>query len=80
MQLPVSNGDDVKFCGVCLDEITRPFPLYTINGQVYHDIKEGYRAAGGKVEDLPMLPESVGGETDFLIRIKYFRYYPQIVF
>ena len=80
VKLPLKTGEEVTFSGVCLDEITRPFPLYPINGQVLLDIQKGYKAAGGKISELPSLPDAVGGEMDFMVGIKYFRYYPEKVF
>ena len=36
--------------------------------------------SGGNIEDLPKLPEAVGGKIDFIIGIKYLHYYPQKIF
>ena len=80
VKLPLFNGDDAQFTGVCLDDITGTFPEYPIKGKVEDDIMEAYSKINGNPDDLPKLPEHVGGETDFLIGIKYLRYHPEKVF
>ena len=66
--------------GVCLDNITSKFPLYALQGKVLNDITKAYKDAGGDGRTLPKIPKSVGGEIDFMIGIKYFRYYLKIKF
>ena len=41
---------------------------------------KSYRAAGGNVDDLPSLPEFVGGDVDIMIGTKYSRYQPEQIF
>ena len=65
--------------GVCLDNITSKFLLYALQGKV-NDITKVYKDAGGDGRTLPKIPKSVGGEIDFMIGIKYFRYYLKIKF
>ena len=51
-----------------------------MKGIVEDDIRDAYIQSGGDDSNLPQLPSYVGGETDFLIGIKYLRYHPEIVF
>ena len=66
--------------GICLDNITSKFPLYPLQGKVLNDITKAYQDAGGDARTLPKIPKSVGGEIDFIIGIKYLRYYPKMIF
>ena len=45
-----------------------------------NDITKAYKDAGGDPRTLPKQPKSVGGEVDFMIGIKYLRYYPKMIF
>ena len=80
VKLPLFNGNEATLSGVCLDQITVKFPNYPIRGRVEDDIIKGYKVNGGDPRELPKLPKSVGGHTDFMIGIKYLRYYPEKVF
>ena len=51
-----------------------------MKGIVEEDIAAGYKRQGNSSRDLPQLPQSVGGDTDFMLGIKYLRYYPEKVF
>ena len=77
VKLPLFNGNDAVFSGVCLDQITVQFPKYPLQGRVEKDIRNGYKQIGGDVKNLPKLPKYVGGNIDFMIGIKYLRYYPE---
>ena len=76
VRLPMFNGDEVQMSGVCLNQITSAFPEYSIKGKVEDDIHKAFVSEGGKPDCLPKLQETVGGEVDFMIRIKYLRYHP----
>ena len=80
VMLPLHDGSDAVFAGVCLDKVTTIFPMYPLQGQVQHDIEQAYKANGGNTDDLPALPEAVGGDVDFLIGIRYLRYHPEPIF
>ena len=56
------------------------FPQYPIHGAVNEDIRTAYKIADGAVQNLPTLPKSVGGNVDFMIGVKYLRYYPEFIF
>ena len=51
-----------------------------MEGIVEENIAAGYKRQGNNPRDLPQLPQSVGGDTDFMLGIKYLRYYPEKVF
>ena len=80
VKLPLDNGKDAVFFGICLDAITSKFPLYPLKGEVEKDIHEAYSISGGDVTKLPSLPKFVGGNIDFMIGAKYMRYHPTPVF
>ena len=80
VKLPLFNGSDATFSGVCMDQITVEFPQYPLKGKVEDDIKNGYRKEGKNPQYLPRLPKFVGGHTDFMLGIKYLRYYPEKIF
>ena len=69
--------------GLCMQKITTAFPFYDLHDvkkDIQHKCKDIRGGGGGElVKWLPNLPP-VGGETDILIRIKYARYFPKIVF
>ena len=80
MKLPLFNENDAVFSCVCLDQITVQFPKYPLQGGVKIDIRNGYMKIGGDVKNLPKLPRYLGRNTDFMIGIKYLRYYPEKIF
>ena len=80
IKLPLLNGSEATFSRVCLDQITVKFPQNPLKGIVEEDIAAGYKRQGNSSRDLPQLPQSVGGDTDFMLGIKYLRYYPEKVF
>ena len=44
------------------------------------DVENSYIGKGGQLDDLPKLPQEVGGQVDIMLGIKYLRYHPQKVF
>ena len=80
VRLPLVNGKDAVLAGVCLDQITNQFPSYPIKGEIEDDIKVAYTQNGGILQDLPRLPDCIGGDVDFMIGSKYTRYHPQAIF
>ena len=51
-----------------------------MEGIVEENIAAGCKRQGNNPRDSPQLPQSVGGDTDFMLGIKYIRYYPEKVF
>ena len=66
VKLSLFNGSEGTFSGVCLDQITVKFHQYPLKGN--------------NPRDLPQLPQFVGGDTDFMLGIKYLGYNPEKVF
>ena len=80
VKLPLFNGSEGTFTRVCsFDQITVKFPQYLLKGIVGY-IAAGYKRQGNNPRDLPQLPKSVGGDTDFTLGIKKLSYYPEKVF
>ena len=80
VRLPLVNGKDAVMAGVCLDKITNTFPSYPLKGEIENDIKNAYAKNGGIQQNLPKLPECIGGDVDFMIGTKYTRYHPEAIF
>ena len=53
------------------------FPKYLLKGQVEVNVRNGYISNGKDPKHLPKIPASVGGHTDFMIGVKFLRYYPE---
>ncbi|MCH2405590.1 MAG: hypothetical protein MK200_05290, partial [Nitrosopumilus sp.] len=79
ISLPLYNGRNAIMSGTVIDEVASEFPTYPLS-KVQKDIQEAYIANGGNVEDLPKLPQHIGGQVDFILGIKYLRYHPQKIF
>ena len=80
IRLPLANGKNAVLAGVCLDRITNKFPQYPLNGKIKADITHAFKASGATIDQLPKLPDTIGGEVDFMIGTKYLRYHPVPVF
>ena len=80
VRLPLVNGKDAVMAGVCIDKITNTFPTYPIKGEIEDDIMNAFTKNGGIQQNLPKLPECVGGDVDFMIGTKYTRYHPEAIF
>ena len=78
VRLPLNKSKDVRFAGVCLDKITKDFPMYPLDGKVTSDIHHAFIEAGGNTDNLPILPKHIGGQVDFIIGSKYLRYQDSI--
>ena len=78
--LPRRDGTKAFLTGICMDNITETFPLYPIKGEVYDDIKKSFTNSGGDVHVLPEVEPEVGGDTDFMIGIKFNRHFPTEVY
>ena len=80
VKLPLKNGNEAFFTGICMDQITATFPLYPLQGKVEDDIKANFQERIGDPSELPRLPRYTGGDVDFMIGIKYMRYFPEPVY
>ena len=75
--LPLHNGKHATMSGVVLDQVTSEFPEYTLNTDIWSDIKSEYKRQRGNPHELPRLPESVGGKVSFMVGIKNAKYFPE---
>ena len=76
--LPLHNGREIKLTGSCLDKITSCFPTFPLD-KVGEELAEVSVSNGKDPADLPKLPPSVGGDTDIMIGIQYYKYWPDQV-
>jgi hypothetical protein len=76
VRLPLYDGKEANLSGLCLDKVTSDFPKYNLQ-EVQKDICDEYQKNGLDPKNLPKLPNSVGGETDFMIGIQYLKYFPK---
>ena len=65
---------------MCIDKITVEFLDYPLKGKVQDDVINSYKQHGRDPAVLPKLAQFVGGHTDFMLGIKYLRYYPEKLF
>ena len=80
VKIPMFNGKEANISGLCLDKVTQEFPNYELQ-EVAKDIQKEYeKSRTNSREKLPKLPRSVGGNTDFMIGIKYLKYFPKEIF
>ena len=78
IKLPLPDNKVAKMSGVCLEQITEKFPLYPLD-RIESDIRKDFIATRGNLRGLPKLGSRVGGETDFMLGMKYYRYFPKEV-
>ena len=48
--------------------------------EVESDLRKAYPSKRGNPKQLPILPQSVGGDTDFMIGMQYLKYFPKKIF
>ena len=79
-RLPLRDGYEATFTGMCLDKVTSTFPTYPLK-EVEDDVRDQCRVQGGEtlLNSLPKLPKEVGGDVDILIGLTYKKYFPKEV-
>ena len=80
ISIPLRHGCNAVMTGPCLHRITETFPHYPLKGKVFNDLKDQYIKEGNDISFLPSVPTSVGGDVDFMVGIKYLRYFPEPIF
>ena len=80
IELPPCSVSDAVLSGVCLEKITESFPIYQLQGKVLEYIFPSFKKSGGNRNDLPRISVSVGGNINFMIRIKYLRHHPKLIY
>ena len=63
-----------------MEKITESFPIYPLQGKVLEDIFPSFKKSGGNRSDLPKISVPVGGNINFMIRIKYLRHHPKLIY
>ena len=80
ISLTLKNGRVTKLSGICLEEITHPFPKYPL-GEVEKDIVSEAKVKNQAVmSKLPRLPFEVGGKVDIMIGKAFLKDFPVEVF
>ena len=77
--LPLRNGNEAKMSGVCVDDITLPFPKYQLSIVEQDIIRHVNNTDPELLTKLPELPAEVGGVVDIMIGKDYLRYFPREV-
>lgn len=60
------DGSEAVMPIACCNQITSTFPKYPLPGRLWK-ISLVYQKSGGDESNLPNMPASVGGNTDFMI-------------
>ena len=80
VSLTLKDGSMTKLSGMCLDEITCPFPKYPL-GDVEKDIVVEAKVTNQTVvSKLPRLPAEVGGKVDIMIGKAFLKDFPVEIF
>ena len=66
------DGSEAVMPGACWNQLTSAFPKYPPQRKVMEDIISTYQKSGGDKSNLPNIPASVVGNTDFMINGLYF--------
>ena len=74
--LTLHDGSQAKLSGICLDKITHTFDSVSLK-EAEKDLRENF---DGNPDDLPRLLDFVGGDTDIMIGIKNYKYFPMEIF
>ena len=77
VKIPLHDGNEASFSGVCLQQITEIFPTYPLKA-VETDINDQYNLTSQRSVSLPKLPPSIEGDVHMMIGIKYLRYHPKM--
>ena len=81
VKIPLHNGENATMSGLSLEKITTTFPSYPLQGEVEQDFIQAFKKTKKRIsKKLPKLPKFVGGDTDFMIGIRYLSYYPEKIF
>ncbi|XP_066913300.1 uncharacterized protein [Clytia hemisphaerica] len=78
VNLPLHDGDMIPMRGICLDQITQTFPVYPLTPAI-SDLQRAFSATGD-VSKLPSLPQSIGGDVDIMIGVRYLNVHPKLIF
>ena len=76
IRIPLKDGTEAKMSGLCVDEVTLPFPKYPLKVVEQDIIREVGENDKDLLSKLPTLPNEVGGQVDIMIGKHYLRYFP----
>ena len=76
IRIPLKDGSEAKTDGVCVDEITLPFPIYPLKVVEQDIIREVGESNKNLISRLPKLPKELGGQVDIMIGKHYLKYFP----
>ena len=75
--LPLLNGGEATLSGLCVDDITEPFPFYPLQ-EVEKDLRAQLTESDKEIiKTLPILPPKVGGKVGIMIGKAYLKYFPK---
>ena len=73
IKIPLADGSDAVMRGLCFDNVTSDFPIYTLT-EVEKDFCARLKALDKNLFDrLPQLPKEVGGKVDIMIGKHYLK-------
>ena len=77
VKLPLNDVENAWMCGICVDDISFPFPVYPLEivEKDFHDQVSKFNIK--MVDELPRLPKTVGGVVDIMIGKQYLKYFPK---
>ena len=79
--MPLHNGENATMSGVCLEKITATFPSYPLQDEVELDLIQAFKETKKRIsKQLLKLQKFVGGDTEFMIGLRYLQYYPEKIF
>ena len=79
--MPLHNRQNATMSGVCLEEITAIFSSHPLQRVVEQDLIKAIIEIKERIsKQLSKLLKFVGRDTDFMIGIRYLRYYSQKIF
>ena len=79
--MPLHNRQNATMSGVCLEEITATFSSHPLQRVVEQDLIKAIIEIKERIsKQLSKLLKFVGRDTDFMIGIRYLRYYSQKIF
>ena len=79
VRLPLVNGLEANMCGVCVDDVTAPFPRYNLKKVEKNFMDKIAKTDTDLLTKVPTLPNEVGGKVDIMIGKHYLKYFPREV-
>ena len=79
--LPLADGKTrASFTCICMEEVTTTFPEYDLY-EAGEELRSEYRRLYPDGEELPALPDKVGGAAvDLMLGIRYNKFFPRLIY